>query len=51
MKVVQMFILKECWEESKDRWNLDCTKLLWEKVGLAHLNPKFGRKNRAVNAA
>ena len=25
--------------------------MLWEKVGLVHLNPKFGGKNRTVDVA
>ena len=36
-------------ETDSSKWNTSCAKLLWEKVGITHLNVHFGGKHRITD--
>ena len=47
MGVVKRYAINEgYWEDCKDKREISHAKLLWEKVGVNHLIPKFSEKKQ-----
>ena len=47
MKVAKRFALEEnCWSDKRVEWDVNYVKVMWEKVGMAHLMNKYGGKRK-----